>query len=214
MYLEVRSLIYTFGLLNPQLTPSHETLPASFLGSPIRLNKFVIEFLKLRYCWTFMRAISTQKQKLNLQNLLIICDWFFQKNFTKYKVFDISQLKFWLNWNLNFRNFANFALNFLTIKLPHEKNSWSFESENLLKVKLEILKFCKFCFSFIDNKISTWEKFLKFWIKNLLKVKLEIMKLCNFCLLWLYNKISKWEKLLKFWIRNFAQSETWNIKTC
>jgi hypothetical protein len=27
--LEVRSLIYTFGLPNPQLTPSHETLSAS-----------------------------------------------------------------------------------------------------------------------------------------------------------------------------------------
>jgi hypothetical protein len=26
LYLEVRSLIYTFGLPNPQLTPSHETL--------------------------------------------------------------------------------------------------------------------------------------------------------------------------------------------
>ena len=164
-----------------------------------------------------MRAISTQKQKLNLKNLLIICDWFFQKNFTKYKVFDISQLKFWLNWNLNFRNFANFALNFLTIKLPHEKNSWSFESENLLKVKLEILKFC---FSFIDNKISTWEKFLKFWIKNLLKVKLEILKLCNFSLSWLYNKIpnekNSWnfelETLLKVKLEILKLAKTKQIK--
>ena len=29
LYLEVRSLIYTFGLPNPQLTPSHETLVAT-----------------------------------------------------------------------------------------------------------------------------------------------------------------------------------------
>jgi hypothetical protein len=30
LYLQVRSLIYTFGLSNPQLTPSHETLAVSF----------------------------------------------------------------------------------------------------------------------------------------------------------------------------------------
>ena len=30
LYLEVQSLIYTFGQSNPQLTPSHGTLPAIF----------------------------------------------------------------------------------------------------------------------------------------------------------------------------------------
>ena len=38
LYLEVRSLIYTFGLPNPQLTPSHETLNTSFVESRM-LNK-------------------------------------------------------------------------------------------------------------------------------------------------------------------------------